>query len=289
MDLIGMCIKSLITKLHNNSKRGSWILEKSFKEAKDVKSFWSLVRRVRGTDKKDIRIGPIEIINKKIIWKDTDVAEAMNDYFSSTGENVAKDIMNMNEINIMEHIYRITFTINSVPLQHAEQIEELCGAVKHGKAGELDKITSKEIKLLKTPFSLGLNGILNGSIRMSTYPDMWKYVKVKSIFKKDSTADPGNYRPGCLLNLTSKVYEGIVATVIDKHIDTFNLSNPNQWGFKKDVSTETLLYLTETRKASLDTDIAVEVIFIDFRKVFDMVNHKIFSYKLQAVGICGDL
>ena len=79
--------------------------------------------------------------------------------------------------------------INSVPLQHTEQIEDLCGVVKLGKAGGHDKITSKEVKLLKRPFSLGLNGIVNGSIRMSTYPDMWKYAKVKSIFKKGSTAD----------------------------------------------------------------------------------------------------
>ena len=141
--------------------------KKSFKEAKDVKSFWSLVRRVRGTDKKDTRVGPIEV-NKKIIWKDIDVAEAMNDYFSSIGENLPKDITSMNKVNIMEHIYRITPTINSFPLQHAEQIEELGGAVKLGKAGGHDKITSKEVKLLKRPFSLGLNGIVNGSIRMST-------------------------------------------------------------------------------------------------------------------------
>ena len=121
----------------------------------------------------------------KIICKDIDVAEAMNDYFSSIGENLAKDITSMNEINTMEHIYRITHTINSVPLQHAKQIEKVCDAVKLGKDGGHDKITSKDIKLLKRPFSLGLNGtVVNGSIRMSTYPDMWKYAKVKSIFKK---------------------------------------------------------------------------------------------------------
>ena len=81
----------------------------------------------------------------------------------------------------MEHIYRITPTINSVPLQHAEQVEDLYGVGKTWKAGGHDKITSKEVKLLKRSFNLGLNGIV---IRMSTYPDMWTYAKVKSIFKK---------------------------------------------------------------------------------------------------------
>ena len=280
-------LRNKVTKQLKISETEYW--KKSFKEAEGVKSFWSLVRRVSGTDKKDIRVGPIEV-NKKIICKDIEVAEAMNDYFSSIGENLTKDITSMKEINIMEHIYRITPTINSVPLQHAEQIEELCGAVKLGKAGGHDKITSKEVKLLKRPLGLGLNGIVNGSIRMSSYPDMWKYAKVKSIFKKGSTADPGNYRSVPLLSLNRKIYEEIVATVIDKHIDTHNLSNPNQWGFRKGMSTETLLlYLTETWKAALDTNRVVGVIFTDFKKAFYTVNHKILSYKLQAVGISGDL
>ena len=56
------------------------------------------------------------------------------------------------------------------------------------------------------------------------------------------------------------------------------------------MSAETLLlYLTETWKAALDTNRVVRVIFIDFKKAFDMVNHKILSYKLQAVRISGDL
>ena len=93
--------------------------KKSFKEARDVKLFWSPVRRVRGTDKKDIRIGPIEV-NKKIICKGTDVAEAMNDYFSNIGENPAKDITSTNEINTTEHIYRVMPTIKLVPLQPAK-------------------------------------------------------------------------------------------------------------------------------------------------------------------------
>ena len=94
-------------------------------------------------------------------------------------------------------------------------------------------VTSKEVKLLKRPFSLGLNGIVNGSIRISTYPDMWKYAKVKSIFKKGSTADPGNYRPVSLSNLNSKIYEGTVATVTDKHIDTHSLSIQTNGVLKK--------------------------------------------------------
>ena len=50
-----------------------------------------------------------------------------------------------------------------------------------------------------------------------------------------------------------------------------------------------LLYLTETWKAASDTNRVVGVIFIDLKKAFDTMNHKILSYKSQAVGISGDL
>ena len=90
---------------------------------------------------------------------------------------------------------------------------------------------------------------------------------MQSIFEKGNTADPGNYSPVFLLNLTSKVYKGILPTVLDRHNDSHNLSNPNHWDFKKGTSTESLLlYQTETWKAALDAKRVVGVIFIDFRK-----------------------
>ena len=64
----------------------------------------------------------------------------------------------------------------------------------------------------------------------------------------------------------------------------------NQWGFKKGISTELLLlYLTETWKKAIDSGYKIGVIFVDFKKAFDTVDHQVLKYKLQAVGIAGDL
>ena len=63
---------------------------------------------------------------------------------------------------------------------------------------------------------------------------------------------------------------------------------PNQWGYKKDISSETmLLYLTEKWKSTLDDKKVIGALFIDFRKAFDTVCHSILNHKLHAMGVSG--
>ena len=84
--------------------------------------------------------------------------------------------------------------------------------------------------------------------------------------------------------------EDVISNTLDKHIDSQGLLSHKQWGFRKNYSTEgLLLYLTETWKEALDQGLKVGVLFIDFRKAFDSVNHVILREKLKAVGVSGNL
>lgn len=76
---------------------------------------------------------------------------------------------------------------------------------------------------------------------------------------------------------------------IDNHIEAQDLLSDNQWGFRKNHSTGLLLHLTDTWKWALDENLKVGVLFIDFRKAFDSVNHTILLQKLKAAGISGNL
>ena len=85
-----------------------------------------------------------------------------------------------------------------------------------------------------------------------------------------------NYRPFTMLSIPSKITEGVICEILDKHLDKTIQSN--QWRFKKGFSTEfLLLYLTETCKHHIEKDKVIEAIFIDFKKVFDSVDHKVLS------------
>ena len=50
-----------------------------------------------------------------------------------------------------------------------------------------------------------------------------------------------------------------------------------------------LLFLRETWETAVDNGSAVGVIFVDFRKAFDTINHDILDYKMIASGISGNL
>ena len=68
------------------------------------------------------------------------------------------------------------------------------------------------------------------------------------------------------------------------------LHTDRQSAYPKNRLTETLLLLlTETWKQALDLGKVVGVLFADFRKAFDTVNHTELQQKLQPVGISGNL
>ena len=131
--------------------------------------------------------------------------------------------------------------------------------------------------------------ICKNSISKSIYPNYWKLGKVIPAFKKGIKSDAENYRPLTMLNLNSKILESIICDSLDKHLSETGILHPNQWGFKKGISTESLLlYLTETWKKAIDAGYKVGVIFVDFKKAFDTVDHRILESKLLATGISGN-
>ena len=76
----------------------------------------------------------------------------------------------------------------------------------------------------------------------------------------------------------------------DDHFETNNLSTNCQWGYKKGISTETLLLkMIEDWKIAIDHGKVVGVIFLDFRKAFDAVSHPVLMGKMEKTGIRGAL
>ena len=96
---------------------------------------------------------------------------------------------------------------------------------------------------------------------------------MKTIFKKGERMDTGSYRPISILSLVSKFLEGQVCKTIDAHLEDNEILNENQWGFRQRKSIEGLLLnLTEIWKQALDKGKVIEVLIVDFKKPFDLVN-----------------
>lgn len=96
--------------------------------------------------------------------------------------------------------------------------------------------------------------------------------------KRGDSADRGNYGPLTMLNIPSKIAKSALCDTIDLNLN--DVLHQNQLGYRKGISSESLLlYPTESWK-QMDEGKVIGAIFIDFRKAFDSVCPEILFYKM---------
>ena len=84
----------------------------------------------------------------------------------------------------------------------------------------------------------------------------------------------------------SKLLEKIPANQLTEHLESNNLLNEYQFGFRSKRSTASaILYFTEHIRQSLNSGQITGAIFIDLRKAFDTVNHCILLNKLKSFNL----
>ena len=119
---------------------------------------------------------------------------------------------------------------------------------------------------------------------------MFRTQSIAPIFKKGSKAIAANYRPVSLTSHLIKLFERIARKKMVSFIETNNLINPNQHGFQKGKNCLTqLLHHIEDIMCDLCADKNADVMYLDFSKAFDKVDHKILLKKLKSFGIQGKL
>ena len=113
-------------------------------------------------------------------------------------------------------------------------------------------------------------------------PDDWKDAVISPIYKGGKRTEPANYRPVALLPVISKVMESVVADELSNHFTQTRQLSSRQHGFRRGYSCATNLLLTRNED---DLGFGVDVIYIDFSKAFDRVNHNLLLQKLYYYGI----
>ena len=120
------------------------------------------------------------------------------------------------------------------------------------------------------------------------FPDNLKLVKVIPVHKGGSTQDMNNFPPISLISIFDKIMEKLMHKRLYDFLENNNILFKNQFGFRKNNSTIfALLQITEKIRETIDKGKFGCGIFIDLRKAFDTVNHKILLQKLDHYGIRG--
>ncbi|MCP4488721.1 MAG: hypothetical protein GY820_15615 [Gammaproteobacteria bacterium] len=151
-----------------------------------------------------------------------------------------------------------------------------------------DGIPKILLKMLASELCVPLGRIFEYSFSYGVLPSMWRCADVVPLFKKGCTSDPGNYRPISLTCTCCRVMESIVKDSLHEFLLRNSLISPIQHGFTAGKSTCTqLLECLDDWTKCLRDNVGVYVIYIDFAKAFDKVNHRKLLVKLRGYGICG--
>jgi hypothetical protein len=119
-------------------------------------------------------------------------------------------------------------------------------------------------------------------LQTGSFPDKLKYAQIKPLFKKGDSQDLSNYRPVTLLPVLSKVFEEVALSQLVPFLESNNLLNYNQFGFRKGKSTSDAIFdlITDGSQRAMG-------VFCDLSKAFDCVRHDVLSEKLKLHGITG--
>ncbi len=168
-------------------------------------------------------IGPLKDKNEKVVTEDQEMAEVLNEFFSSvfTRENTT----NVPEAEIMA-----TEEIKTVRITEWEVKKKIRKLGKDAAAGP-DEIGLRVLQELENEISAALVIIFRHSLNTGEIPADWKRANVTPIFKKGSKSDLGNCRPVSLTSVCCKILETLVRDGIMSHLEKNNLINQEQHGF----------------------------------------------------------
>ena len=246
-----------------------------------------LARKLKKT--KPINSIQVPTNNDSVTCDQRRIANVLNDHFASVGPKLANKLPTVQR-NYLEFMNRAnspdsSFVFNLVTPAEVE-LEIL--RIPNNKSHGLYSCPTQLLKYSSKVVSSTLADIINLSISSGMYPNKLKMAKIIPIFKADDNTNPNNYRPISLLSNFNRIFEKLVYSRMESFIEQNNLLSPSQYGFRKAHSTQhAILDIVSTIQENMDKRLFSCGVFIDLKKAFDTVDHKILLHKLNHYGFRG--
>jgi hypothetical protein len=196
-----------------------------------------------------------------------------------------------------ENVNPETITVKEGPPEELSDIilsvDDVLGAIKETgrfSAPGPDKFPALILRECKDALAPTIAKLWQLSLETSDIAEMFRSQSIIPIFKKGSKAVAANYRPVSLTSHLIKLCERIMRNQMVSFFERNNMFHTDQHGFQKGKNCLTqLLHHIEDIMCDLNLDRNADVLYLDFSKAFDKVDHKILLKKIHAFGIRGKL
>lgn len=281
--------RNKVTCLIRKSKKSRY--EAFLEDESNPNNIWKLFKEV-GASKKSSTKPDVQISVDNILLENADdVSNAFNNFFVQVAENIKEPTVPSRHEKLKEFcLSKIPRDIQfNIPLLNTNKVVDFLKSIDTTKATGTDNIGPRLLKIAAAEIADSVTFICNCSIQQSLFPENWKDAKVTPLHKNGPCNDMNNYRPISVLPVLSKILEKHVHCSLMTYLSEYALLHSTQSGFRSAHSCETaLVSMIDNWLHSLDNGQLVGAVLVDFRKAFDLVDHKILLQKLKIYNLSED-
>lgn len=242
-----------------------------------------------GKSKLKVGVGPLTGPNGDNISDPQEITEILQAQYSSVFSIPAREKIIHSPVDFFQTQDNTASVLADITITVKDVMDAIKQISSNAAAGP-DHFPALLLRKCAAELSVPLHILYKRSLNTGNIPMLWKTAVITPIHKGGSRAEASNYRPVALTSHVIKVLEKVIVAEITKYLEGQNKMNPDQHGFRAGRSClSQLLAHHETILRALEYHKDMDVVYLDFSKAFDTVDHGILLHKVRQLGITGKL